>query len=184
MGFDARPAQRSEVWNACATELSLARRVPAVGIVHRTEPQIQHTQFRTSSILYRFANKIRRTKLELVRRRCSHWCSGNQMKTVVLAGGLGTWLTEETPLAQSRWSRSAGGRCCGTFSRSIRNAKSATHHLMQIREDAMEDMVKSSQMRCLFEPSLPIQRFLTFFSDEALVRLIGKTTARQIFASC
>ena len=163
MGFDARPAQRSEVWNACATELSLARRVPAVGIVHRTEPQIQHTQFRTSSILYRFANKIRRTKLELVRRRCSQWCSEDQMKTVVLAGGLGTWLSEETPLAQSRWSRSAGGRCCGTFSRSIRNTESATHHLMRIREDAMEDMVKSSQRRCLFEPSLPIQWFLTFF---------------------
>jgi hypothetical protein len=93
MGCDARPAQRSEVWNGCATELSLARRVPAVGIVHRTEPQIQHTQFRTSSILYRFANKIRRTKLELVRRRCSQWCSEDQMKTVVLAGGLGTWLS-------------------------------------------------------------------------------------------
>ena len=39
---------------------------------------------------------------------------GRAMKAVILAGGLGTRLTEETDSGRSRWSRSAAGRSCGT----------------------------------------------------------------------
>ena len=39
---------------------------------------------------------------------------------------------------------------------------------------------KALSLRTQFAHSM----VLDFFSDEALVRLIGKTTARQIFASC
>ena len=35
-------------------------------------------------------------------------------KAVILAGGLGTRLSEETELGRSRWSRSAAGRSSGT----------------------------------------------------------------------
>ena len=36
------------------------------------------------------------------------------MKAVILAGGLGTRLAEETTVRPKRWSRSAASRCCGT----------------------------------------------------------------------
>src|SRR5581483_8342715 len=79
-----------------SADLSLCQTVRAVGLVRPAE----YRKFRLHNLqpaVYWIGNDQDPTrKRELARWRCSHRSSKDQMKAVVLAGGLGTRLSEET----------------------------------------------------------------------------------------